>query len=279
MANAPWKCLRSLVRRVTQPMRLRIRPTGQRLDGYHLSEVRLRLAGRSLSLLVRDGTTDLDLVRMILCRDSEYRLPPQVYPRVIFDIGANIGVTAVYFSVIYPEAEIYCFEPLPQNMELLLANADRNRARVRAFNFGLADRNGTFAYHLSDDPRRFAGGTFHDKGCDPQRSLQLELRRVDEVVDEIGVKGVDLFKIDTEGCEWAILQAIPESLRRNAQAFIGELHGRDDWAFCQMLDASHAVGIQKRYDRRCFNFLAVRHDMIPGSAALADDVDRLHLAA
>ena len=270
MSTAPagisW---RSIVRRITDARRLRVRPTGKRLDGYNLLEVNLRLAGRPISVLIREDTTDLDLVRLILCPDSEYRLPPQVYPRVIFDIGANIGITAVYFSVMYPEAEIYCFEPLPQNVELLLANADRNAARVRAFNYGLADRTGTFPYHLSEDPRSFGGGTFEQVGHDPGRVLELQLRRIEDVIREQNIRSVDLFKIDTEGSEWAILQAIPESIRRRAQAFIGELHGRDDWAFCQMLHESHAVGIQKRYDRRCFNFLAVRYDMVQGQNAAA----------
>ena len=39
--------------------------------------------------------------------------------RVIFDGGANVGITALYFAWRYPNARIFCIEPDNQNFELL----------------------------------------------------------------------------------------------------------------------------------------------------------------
>ena len=44
-------------------------------------------AERVLDLTVRRGTTDMDLIGMILCRDGVYNLPDAVGPKVIFDVG------------------------------------------------------------------------------------------------------------------------------------------------------------------------------------------------
>src|SRR6266481_9024844 len=43
-------------------------------------------------------------------------LPPElspIEPRIIYDIGANIGIASLYFAIRYPRARFYGFEPLP----------------------------------------------------------------------------------------------------------------------------------------------------------------------
>lgn len=256
----------SLLRRARRRQIVRSQVTGIAAfdPSQTVVEMKVRFGSRRVRLLVREGTTDRDLVDMILCRDSEYRLPPVVRPKVIFDIGANIGITAVYYSMVYPEAEVYCFEPLPANLELLRENARRNSNRIYVIPRGLGNAAGSFGFCLSNDRHNFGGGTFCGVGGDSKRFLMLQIGTVRGALEETGVDSVDVFKIDTEGSEWPILRGIPEEIRRNVQAYIGELHGIEDWKFCQMLARTHAVGIQKRYDRRCFPFLALRKDLVAG---------------
>ena len=90
------------------------------------------LNGRRLIVEVRDGTTDRDLVGMILHRRGVYALPRRVEPQVIWDVGANIGIASVYFAAMYPRAEVYCFEPLGDNLELLQRNVASFGSRVNA---------------------------------------------------------------------------------------------------------------------------------------------------
>ena len=56
-----------------------------------LVRVAVRFAGRMLDLTVREGTTDVDLIGMILRRDGVYRLPETVRPKVIFDSCWSAG--------------------------------------------------------------------------------------------------------------------------------------------------------------------------------------------
>ena len=227
-----------------------------------LVHMAVRFAGRVLDLTVRQDTTDIDLIGMILCRDSVYALPSQVQPKVIFDVGANIGIAAVYYSVVYPKATVYCFEPLPANIELLCANASRNSDRIRVIQRGLSDVAGSFEYHMSGNRRSYGGGTFCQIGSDPSRAVTLPVGTVRQAIGEAGVDQVDVFKIDTEGSEWPILRGIDDQMRPKVQAYVGELHGADDWEFCQLLAQSHAIGIHKRHDRNCFPFMAVRKDLV-----------------
>ena len=46
--------------------------------------------------------------------------------KVIYDIGANLGNHTVYFASYVSEAEIYAFESLPENFQLLQKNVEEN---------------------------------------------------------------------------------------------------------------------------------------------------------
>ena len=220
--------------------------------------LQVRCHGQRLRITVRGRTVDTELARAILCEASEYRLPVDLDPQVIFDVGANIGMTALYFACAYPRAHIFCFEPLPDNLELLRLNAANFPDRITVIPKGLGDHEATLPYHPSSDPRNFGGGGFFAPGCDTTQETPLPVTTVDHAAAELGIEQVDLFKLDTEGAEASILAGTSDTLIQRAEAFIGELHGVDDFAFLQRLDRTHEVGLTKPHDRRCYPFVAIR---------------------
>ncbi len=229
----------------------------------------IRFRGRRFRVQVRGGTIDTELIRQILCEDSEYRLPMPIDPRVIFDIGANIGITSLYYAAVYPKARIYCFEPVPENVEALRFNTAPLADRITVIPTGLGQQIGTFPFHPSSDPANLGGGSYHVDGNDPTQVINLPVTTVGEVCRELDIKQVDLFKIDAEGAELDILKGIPQRLIDGASALIGELHGIGDFEFLQHLSTSHNVGISKRYDRNCYPFVAARKKAQQGTLHLA----------
>ena len=89
----------------------------------------------------RSSTSDMTLIYEILLKPkykSEYFLPSKINPKVIFDIGGNIGITSIYLASLFPDAKIYTFEPLSENFEILQKNI-KNYKNIRAFNYGLGN--------------------------------------------------------------------------------------------------------------------------------------------
>lgn len=240
----------------------KIQSTGRTTQtGHHLASVKVHHNGQSAQLVVREETTDVDLVKMIFAARCMYHLPNTIKPAVIFDCGANIGMTAAYFAMTYPKATIYCFEPLPDNLKLLEENVAQFGDRIQIMPFGLSEEVGSFTYNMSANPQSFGGGTFCKIGGDDKRALELPVRTIGDVMKEFGIGHVDLFKIDTEGSEYSILKGMPSPIYQNAQALVGELHGVHDWDFCNLINDSHNIGINKPYDRSCFEFVAIRKNL------------------
>jgi FkbM family methyltransferase len=188
--------------------------------------------------------------------------PPKEFPlarsavRTVLDIGANVGVTALYFSQIFPNANIFAFEPAPDNFAVLVKNV-ANCKRIRAFNFGLGAKDATLELFASDNPVNFGGYSLHATGSDTSRKVSIPVRNVAAVLREIALDSVDVVKIDTEGAEWDILTAIPEHILRTAKYITGELHGNKDFALLEYLSRWFDVGMRKKLSSRLFNFQAV----------------------
>ncbi|MGC8888263.1 MAG: FkbM family methyltransferase [Verrucomicrobiia bacterium] len=57
-------------------------------------------------------------------------------------MGANEGQFAGYISKIFSEANIFCFEPLPEAFKELSKWAESKNGKVKAFNLALGDYEG-----------------------------------------------------------------------------------------------------------------------------------------
>ncbi|MEE9542246.1 MAG: FkbM family methyltransferase, partial [Thermodesulfobacteriota bacterium] len=100
----------------------------------------------------RAGSSDMHLIYKILLKSgikAEYWLPDELEPRTILDIGANIGISSVYFANRYPEAKIFSFEPVPSNYALLEKNI-KNYDQISAFNVALGAESGDVEIFTSD---------------------------------------------------------------------------------------------------------------------------------
>lgn len=183
----------------------------------------------------------------------------------VLDIGANVGVTALYFSQMFPNARIYAFEPAPDNFAVLQKNI-ANCERIRGFPYALGAADATLELYASDNPVNFGGYSLHPAGSDTTKKVRIPVRGVAAVLAELGLERVDVVKVDTEGAEWDILTAFPEELLSRVQLITGELHGNRDFALLEYLSRWFDIGARKNIRSRLFNFYAVAKRNAPGAS-------------
>jgi FkbM family methyltransferase len=214
----------------------------------------------------RAGTSDAALIYNILLkrgRKGEYSLPSNVRlddVRVVLDIGANIGVAALYFARAFPHAVVHAFEPEPGNCAVLQANA-QSIARIRPHAFALGAQDGEITLFDSDDKTNFGGYSTHGMGVDPTRSKTVPVRHAAGALSQLGIGRVDIIKIDTEGSEWEILTAMGRATLKDVRVILGELHGRRDFALLDFLQPDFHIGAKKQLKNRLFNFVAINRQI------------------
>ena len=210
----------------------------------------------------RSGTSDIALIYNILVRrQAEYAMPAEAglepgAVRTVLDIGANIGVAALYFARLFPNATVHCFEPEPRNGELLERNA-RTCDRIRVHRFALGAEDGSLKLYDSDDAANLGGFSGHTLGINPARSQSVPLRHAGRALAALGVTQADVVKIDTEGAECEILTAFEPAMLARVRVIVGELHGHRDAELLDYLQPLFRVGQRRRLRTRLLHFHAV----------------------
>src|SRR5437016_14508220 len=63
---------------------------------------------------------------------------------VSYDVGANVGLYARFMADVFGAAQVFAFEPMRDNSELLTANAKlstTNASKIRVLKLALGDRD------------------------------------------------------------------------------------------------------------------------------------------
>jgi FkbM family methyltransferase len=188
-------------------------PTAKALS-YHI-----RFHGVKRTIFLRTYAGDIRMFYEIFW-DEVYRLPsgaPGASP-VIVDAGANIGMTSLYFSILYPGARIFCIEPDAGNFGLLEQNMAAEGKRVVSIGAALYDRDGRVGFAS----QQWAYNSRIDEGGGDVRALRL-----DSLLDEYRLEKIDLLKIDIEGAEDKLFAAGTDWLDR-VEMILVEVHSPKD---------------------------------------------------
>ncbi len=140
-----------------------------------------------------------------------------INPKIVFDVGANIGDWTRIALENYPSAEMHCFELSAVTYKNLLENVPR--CRVILNNFGLAAEDGDFTYkdygENSGVNTILLSATYHDADIEP-RLVTAKLRKGDGYCDQKKIHFIDFLKIDVEGAEHLVLAGFENMLRKKA---------------------------------------------------------------
>jgi len=168
-------------------------------------KVRFRgLAGAPVSL--RPGTQDDSLAHDVFFKS--HHLPPSSIPahelRVIWDLGANAGLTMAHMATLLPDARIVGVELDEENLLLCRSNIAAWGERCEVIHAAVWVADGTVAYerpsgqeqsfHVSADPPPDGAAA----GSAPAISLDTLLKRTGSPVDYV--------KMDIEGAEMPVLK-------------------------------------------------------------------------
>jgi len=153
--------------------------------------------------LFADGVYEPDTIAKIVSS-----LPPN---GTYVDVGANVGTVALAVSALRRDARIVCIEALPAIAALLRRNVQENARSNIAVVEALAGANdGVDTPFYAAPASSFGMGSIGPQfGVKP---VALRQRRLDGVLDELGVGDVDVVKIDVEGAEVQALRGLAHRL-------------------------------------------------------------------
>ena len=123
---------------------------------------------------------------------------------VVFDVGANIGQSAIWFSKSFPNARIYAFEPVPSVFKRL-AREVAGRREIETLNLACGERNEriripSLTSELIQTVQVLSGR------ADAAEGDEIEVTTIDSFCEARGIASIQILKTDTEGYDLTVLK-------------------------------------------------------------------------
>ncbi len=218
-------------------------------------------------LLIRPNTQDFIVVWEIFINEtySGAKGLSQVLPQigqddVVVDIGAHIGIFAVYAARKARNGTIFAFEPDAGNYGMLTRNLAANPAirNIRAHNQAIWSSEGKRNlfkaeeywsgghslfenwmddYSASEEGAREAP---HDSAA--SSVLEVDCTTIPKVVAENKLERIDFLKVDCEGSEYEILLNLPPEVFRKIRSICLEYHAVEGYTGKDLADRLESLG-------------------------------------
>lgn len=137
-----------------------------------------------------------------------------IYPKTIFDVGANLGQTGLYYHYHFNQSRIFCFEPVKATYSRMVENT--KNTSVICINKALGDKAGEMEIYKSDTDSDIAS----INGSGINFLSQSEVIAVDtgeNICLAHNVEMIDLLKIDVEGYEIQALNGFNNLLQNKVK--------------------------------------------------------------
>lgn len=137
---------------------------------------------------------------------------------VVVDIGANIGLSALYFLTRGANCRCYLFEPVPANIRKLKINLSSFAERYVLREVSVGTQAGPCEFGIESTGRY--GGIGRETGT----RIIVDCLSINDVLREVlsVEKYIDVLKLDTEGTERELVEAIEPEHRRRIRRLIFE---------------------------------------------------------
>jgi FkbM family methyltransferase len=157
----------------------------------------------SVRLLLRaNGGADA-FIHSEVFEHQYYRLPLQRSPATILDLGANIGLSAIYLARVFPNARLACVEPMSDNLRVLVANLKINAIQAEVISAAVDVRDGTVV--MEHDVNDYGHKIEVQGSLSSAVKIEVPAISMPSILQRLGWTRIGLLKMDIEGHERRLL--------------------------------------------------------------------------
>ena len=141
---------------------------------------------------------------------------------IIIDVGAHIGLFALYASQFCKNGKIICYEPIKENYDLLLENIKQNKiSNIIPYNSAVSSKSSTVKIYLNEDE------SGHSMFLENKNFVTVNSISLSDIFKENNIATCDFLKLDCEGAEYEIIDSLREDFFQKIKKTIIEYHRAD----------------------------------------------------
>ncbi|WP_446744714.1 FkbM family methyltransferase [Silvibacterium acidisoli] len=141
------------------------------------------------------------------------------------DVGANVGQHSLFMSV--RADKVYSFEPVKSTCTVLEKQISLNNlSNVLVSPYALGATDEVMKFHAGKSNNSGIGTFVPEPDVEYKDPIDLQIRKGDDLLDEIGCTRVDLLKVDVEGFEEFVFRGLSRHILEDRPAVLSELSDR-----------------------------------------------------
>ena len=144
--------------------------------------------------------------------EKHYNVSPQTGD-YFFDIGSNIGTTAIFMAQQFKDINVVAFEPEPENYKLLLINSILNDCEnIKSEKLAVSDKKGKLYFHVDSDASD--SSAISETATAFEGDIEVDTISLDEYLESEGIpfERVKYLWVDVEGHELFALKGMRKLL-------------------------------------------------------------------
>ena len=155
--------------------------------------------------------------------------------KIVFDVGANCGQTSIQLSKLFPNANLWAFEPNPNIFPQLKQNTAPLK-QVTALPMALGNRQTNMTLHITGSHLNTSLLNYtREDGTDRVvENVEVPVDTLDHFCQQHHIDSIDLLKTDVQGYDKQVLEGARELFEKN------RVHA----VFCE-------INIHKIYEDQC----------------------------
>jgi FkbM family methyltransferase len=143
----------------------------------------------------------------------------------IVDIGANAGFFSLFAASKFRNANVFSFEPVPANFDLLARNRSLNRhVRMECFPLAVCGHNGTVSLKWDPDDKHPTNAQVVPDAARSPNTIDVPAVTLEHILDGYGIGHCHFLKMDCEGSEYEILYSCPPCHLKKIDQMAIEVH-------------------------------------------------------
>jgi FkbM family methyltransferase len=177
-------------------------------------------------VLCRPGTRDKSSLEDLLFHQTYLPPMPLDDPKVIVDLGANVGYTLAHFAFLYPSARTIGLELDANNFLLARQNTKWCQDRVTLINAAIWSKDGYVTFEgLGEDAYHVVAPTARsDDTAAPAPDRRARSITMDTLINDFDISRIDYLKMDIEGGETELILSSNPTWLERVDAMKIELH-------------------------------------------------------
>lgn len=181
--------------------------------------------GADLSLRIDDS--DIRVFKQIFV-DNEYdslNLPETA--KTIIDLGANIGLSALFFIKKFPTSRIVAVEPDAVNFSIMEKNLEKFSKSISFLQAAIWPTDGEVSLVEEDDDHTSLGAWgYRTEASNGKSALSVKALSIPTIMKQYDMDFVDILKVDIEGAEYELFEKNYEDWIDKVGLIIIETHDR-----------------------------------------------------